>query len=138
MSTKLDLPQLPCLPPVQHWDAQHRFLQHKEAHAKQANSGPVFALARIQENIYEEIFREYLAKILGEFARCEYMPRLYLHPREYRKRFLANYLCIGFVPGGNSQINSYLLPDLLVISTKPNAECFVTCAKIPASRMYLC
>ena len=26
---------------------------------------------------------------------------LYSHPREYRKKhFLANYLCIGFVPGG--------------------------------------
>ena len=29
------------------------------------------------------------------------MPRLYSHPREYRKIFLANFLCIGFVPGGN-------------------------------------
>ena len=28
------------------------------------------------------------------------MSRLYSHPREYRKKFLANYLCIGFVPGG--------------------------------------
>ena len=37
---------------------------------------------------------------LGEFIRCEYMPRLYSHLREYRKIFLANYLCIGFVPGG--------------------------------------
>ena len=29
--------------------------------------------------------------------RCEYMSRLYSHPREYRKKILANYLCIGFV-----------------------------------------
>ena len=29
------------------------------------------------------------------------MSRLYSHPREYRKIFLGNYLCIGFVPGGN-------------------------------------
>ena len=28
------------------------------------------------------------------------MSRLYSQPREYRKIFLANYLCIGFVPGG--------------------------------------
>ena len=64
------------------------------------HAGPVFALARIQENIFEEAFPEYCGKFLGEFMRCEYMPRLYSHPREYRKIFLANYLCIGFVPGG--------------------------------------
>ena len=29
------------------------------------------------------------------------MSRLCSHPREYRKQLLANYLCIGFVPGGN-------------------------------------
>ena len=28
------------------------------------------------------------------------MRRMYSHPGEYRKIFLANYLCIGFVPGG--------------------------------------
>ena len=65
------------------------------------HAGPVFALPRIQENIFEEVFPEYFAKFLGEFARCEYMPCLYSHPGEYRKIFLANYLCIGFVPGGN-------------------------------------
>ena len=27
------------------------------------------------------------------------MRRMYLHPGEYRKILLANYLCIGFVPG---------------------------------------
>ena len=57
------------------------------------HAGPVFALARIQENIFEEVFPEYCAKFLGEFIRCEYMPRLYSHPREYRKIFLVNYLC---------------------------------------------
>ena len=65
------------------------------------HAGPVSALVRIQENIFEEVFPEYFAKFLGEFTRCEYMPRLYSHPRECRKIFLANYLCIGFVPGGN-------------------------------------
>ena len=75
--------------------AQNQYMQEKHL-------GPVFALARIQENIFEEVFPEYCAKFLEEFIRCEYMPRLYSHPREYRKIFLANYLCIGFVPGGNS------------------------------------
>ena len=28
------------------------------------------------------------------------MRRMYSHPGEYRKIFLVNYLCIGFVPGG--------------------------------------
>ena len=31
------------------------------------------------------------------------MSRLYSHPRECRKIFLANYLCIGFMPGGISK-----------------------------------
>ena len=30
------------------------------------------------------------------------MRYMYSHPGEYRKIFLANYLYIGFVPGGNS------------------------------------
>ena len=64
------------------------------------HAGPVFALARIQENTFEEAFPEYFAKCLGEVIRCEYMLRLYSHPREDRKKSLANYLCIGFVPGG--------------------------------------
>ena len=71
------------------------------------HAGPVFALARIQENIFEEVFPECFAKFLREFTRCEYMPRLYSHPREYRKILLANYLCIGFVPGG-----TFFLADL--------------------------
>ena len=54
--------------------------------------------------IFEEVFPEYFAKFLGEFTRCEYMPRLYSHPREYRKILLANYLCIGFMPGGTHLI----------------------------------
>ena len=62
--------------------------------------GPVFALVRIQKNIFQEVFPEYFANFWGEFIWCEYMPRLYSHPREYRKKLLANYLCIGFVPGG--------------------------------------
>ena len=81
------------------------------------HAGPVFALARIQENIFEEVFPEYCAKCLGEFTRCEYMPRLYSHPREYRKIFLANYLCIGFVPGGTSA-------HVVVLQVIPNRDLF--------------
>ena len=86
--------------------AQNQYMQEKilgELIFVRIHAGPVFALARIQENIFEESLPEYFAKFLGEFARCEYMPRLYSHPREYRKIFLANYLCIGFVPGGKGQ-----------------------------------
>ena len=50
--------------------------------------------------LFEELFPEYCGKFLGEFIRCEYMPRLCSHPCEYRNIFLVNYLCIGFVPGG--------------------------------------
>ena len=82
--------------------AQNQYMQEKilgELIFARIHAGPVFALARIQENIFEEVFPEYFAKLLGEFTRCEYMPRLYLHPHEYRKILQANYLCIGFVPG---------------------------------------
>ena len=34
------------------------------------------------------------------------MRRMYSHPDEYRNIFLANYLCIGFVPGGISVVVS--------------------------------
>ena len=49
----------------------------------------------------------------GGSFRCKYMPRLYSHLREYRKRFLGNYLCIGFVPGGNQVVKA--LNDTKVI-----------------------
>ena len=83
--------------------AQNQYMQEKilgELKFARIHAGLVFVLARIQENIFVEVFPEYCAKFLGEFTRCKYMPRLYSHPREYRKIFLANYLCIGFVPGG--------------------------------------
>ena len=35
------------------------------------------------------------------------MRHMYSHPGEYRKIFLANYLCIGFVPGGNFPKSTY-------------------------------
>ena len=85
-------------PPGQNQDMQEKILG--ELISARIHVGPVFALARMQENIFEEVFPEYFDKFLGEFTRCEYMPRLYSHPREYRKILLANYLCIGFVPGG--------------------------------------
>ena len=33
--------------------------------------------------------------------------RLYSHPREYRKKFLANCLCIGFVHRNKSEAKQY-------------------------------
>ena len=45
------------------------------------HAGPVFALARIQENIFEELFSANLPYSWGNWPRCEYMPRLYSHPR---------------------------------------------------------
>ena len=47
--------------------------------------GPVFALARIQEHIFEELFSAYLPNSWGNSCRCEHMPHPYSHPREYRK-----------------------------------------------------
>ena len=70
------------------------FFRGRNAHQvifARIHAGPAFALARIQENIVEEVFPEYFAKFLWGLTRCEYMPRLYSHPREYRKIFLANY-----------------------------------------------
>ena len=32
------------------------------------------------------------------------MRRMYSHQGEYRKIFLANYLCIGFMPGGSQKL----------------------------------
>ena len=90
--TKLLLPQTwpvwdtlfqPLIPP-----AQNQYMQEKilgELIFARIHAGPVFALARIQENMFEEVVPEYFAKFLGEFTQCEYMPRLYLHLREYRK-----------------------------------------------------
>ena len=39
----------------------------------------VCALPRIQEDIWEEVFPEYFANLLGEFIWCKNMPRLYSH-----------------------------------------------------------
>ena len=85
-------------PPAQNQYMQENFLG--ELIFERIHAGPVFALARIQDIIFEEVFPGYFDKFLGEFTRCEHMPCLYSHPREYRKILLANYLCIGFVPGG--------------------------------------
>ena len=37
------------------------------------------------------------------------MRHMYSHPGEYRKLFLVNYLCIGFVPGGSPTVNVLIL-----------------------------
>ena len=107
--------------------AQNQYMQENilgELIFARIHAGPVFALPRIQENIFEEIFPEHSAKFLGEFTRCEYMPRLYSHPREYRKIFQANYLCIGFVPGGMAPRFGAGLPV-------PAPQMVVTCHEDP-------
>ena len=44
---------------------------------------------------------KYSWQIIYVLVSCQGVLRgLYSHPREYRKIFLANCLCIGFVPGG--------------------------------------
>ena len=43
--------------------------------------GPVFVLVRIQEHIFEGSFSVYLPNSRGTSFRCEYMSRLYPHPR---------------------------------------------------------
>ena len=42
------------------------------------------------------------------------MPHMYPHPREYRKIFLGNYLCIGFVPGGRWWSTSTPLTNAMI------------------------
>ena len=52
--------------------AQNQYMQEKnlgELIFARIHEGPVFALARIQETIFEEVFPEYVAKFLGEFTR---------------------------------------------------------------------
>ena len=54
-------------PPAQNQYMQEKFLG--ELIFARIHAGPVFALARIQETIFEEVFPEYCAKFLGEFIR---------------------------------------------------------------------
>ena len=46
--------------------------------------------------------------VLGNYfqSKYRYMLRVYSHPSEHGKRLLANYLYIGFVPGGNLEATS--------------------------------
>ena len=53
------------------------------------HAGPVFALARIQGNIFEDLFSAYSPNFWGNSFWCK-----------YRKVFLRSYLFIGFVSGG--------------------------------------
>ena len=66
------------------------------------HAGPVFALARIKANSLEELVSAYLPNSWGNSFRCEYMPRLYSHPREHREKNLVNYFGIGLVPTHSS------------------------------------
>ena len=107
---------VPNYPPAQNQYTQEKILG--EFIFARVHAGPVFARVRIQENILEEVFPEYFAKFLGELTLCEYMPRLYSHPREYRNIFLggANYLCIGRARGYFSWHVLYVLSPLFLMA----------------------
>ena len=96
MSTKT--PESRKCPPAQNQYMQENILG--EFIFARIYAGPVFALTRIQENIFEELFPNISHIWGGNSFRWEYMPRLYSHLREYRKILLGNYLRIGFMPGG--------------------------------------
>ena len=66
------------------------------------------------ENIFEEPFFAYWPNSWGNSFQCKYMSRLYSYPREYWKKFLANYLCIGFVPGV-TKVTSVSLPPCMSV-----------------------
>ena len=51
---------------------------------------------------------QYIKIFPGSLFWCKYMRHMYSHVGEYRKIFLANYLCIGFVPGGIADISILL------------------------------
>ena len=78
---------------------QDKFLE--ELIFARIHAEPVFALARIQENILEESFSAYLPNSWGNAFRCEYMPRLYSHPREYRTNIPGDLCMYWFRARGN-------------------------------------
>ena len=102
--------------------------------ARTVHAGPVFSLVRIQENMFDKLFSECFANVLGELIsvrklysacirargrqennpgklswgnsfRCENYTLPAFAPAEDRKTILANCLCIGSISGGKS------LPD---------------------------
>ena len=82
--------------------AQNQYMHDKmsgELVLVQINAGPVFALARIQESTFEELCFKCFGCFFGEFISVQIHATPVLHLREYRKNILANYVCIGFVPG---------------------------------------
>ena len=95
----------------------HNTPLHKTIHAGKVvgestfariHAGPVIALARTQENIIEELFYQYFAKIFGGIhVGANTCHACICTQREYRKMLLANYLCIGFVPGDTSADESW-------------------------------
>ena len=56
------------------------------------------------------------------------MRHMYSHPGEYRKIFLANYLCIGFVPGGNYVIivgPTVISEEISLFSSRSSEDIFL-------------
>ena len=61
------------------------------------------------------------------------MRHMYSHPGEYRKIFLANYLCIGFVPGGTYKTKyfaNYFLPGYNYNYKQISREIAFACAPV--------
>ena len=62
------------------------------------------------------------------------MRHMYSHPGEYRKIFLANHLCIGFVPGGRCRmLAAHIIPRSLCGKWQSSAVMLACCAR-PAPR----
>ena len=59
------------------------------------------SLSREYRKIYLRDHFPHISQILEGIRFGANTCRACIHPREYRKIFLGNYLCIGFVPGGN-------------------------------------
>ena len=81
-------------PPAQNQYMQEKFLGN---YFFREYMRGLYSHSRESGNIFEESFSAKIAKFLREIIS---MSRLYSHPREYRKRFLGHFLCIGFVSGG--------------------------------------
>ena len=64
-------------------------------------------------NIFEYLFSEYFSKFWGSSFRCEYMPCLYPHPCEYRKKSESVSTGVWCVPGFGAGFEIALKPSEL-------------------------
>ena len=91
--------------------AQNQYMQEKswELLFARIHAGPVFALARIPKNIFEELFSTRTCQLLRTIHLGANTCTPVFAPARIQENFLANYLCIGFVPQGNEQLLLMLL-----------------------------